>query len=125
MESLRTINMYLGLLRNNGQSRSQQTQSRRIATPCFEGFFRVSIMLPRSHLAIWAVYVYSLLRIARTEAFFMASNAFIVDVLTLNSILMISLLSHIAPEYLAAVAPISGYIRVINVFPHKTLIVVD
>src|SRR4051812_8467960 len=110
MESLRTINMYLGLLRNNGQSRSQQTQSRRIATPCFEGFFRVSIMLPRSHLAIWAVYVYSLLRIARTEAFLMASDTFIVDVLRLNSILMMYLLSHshIASEYLAAVAPISG-----------------
>jgi hypothetical protein len=100
--------MYLGLLRNNGQSRSQQTQSRRIATPCFEGFFRVSIMLPRSHLAIWAVYVYSLLRIARTEAFLMASNAFIVDVLRLNSMLMISLLSHTASEYLVAVASISG-----------------
>src|SRR3954464_4906528 len=87
MESLRTINMYLGLLRNNGQSRSQQTQSRRIATPCFEGFFRVSVMLPRSHLAIWAVSVYSLFFIARTEALLMASNTVIVCVLGSASVL--------------------------------------
>src|SRR3954471_17868775 len=107
MESLRTINMYLGLLRNNGQSRSQQTQSRRIATPCFEGFSRVSIMLPRSHLAIWAAHIYSLFCIARTEALLMASNTFIVDVLRLNLMLMISLLSHTASQYLAAVASTS------------------
>src|SRR3954463_1995602 len=80
MESLRTINMYLGLLRNNGQSRSQQTQSRRIATPCFEGFFRVSVMLPRSHLAIWAALVYSLFGVACTKALLMASNTAIVCV---------------------------------------------
>jgi len=49
-----------------------------------------------------------LLCIARTEAFLMASNAFIIDVLRLNSMLMIALLSHITSEYLAAVASISG-----------------
>src|SRR4051812_5501567 len=109
MESLRTINMYLGLLRmTDEQSRSQQTQSRHIATPCFEGFSRVSIMLPRSHLAIWAVYVYSLFRIARTEALLMASNTFIIDVFGLTLILLVCMLSHIAHEHLAAVASTSG-----------------
>src|SRR3954464_2920993 len=108
MESLRTINMYLGLLRINGQSRSQQTQSRRIATPCFEGFSRVSIMLRRSHLAIWAAHVYSLFCIARTEAFLMASNTFIIDVFGLALILLVSMLSLIAHEHLAAVASVSG-----------------
>ena len=52
--------MYLGLLNKEDDHHDHtNTQSRRIATPCFEGFFRVSVMLPRSHLAIWAVLVYS------------------------------------------------------------------
>ena len=48
------------VIEKGGRPRSQQSLSQRIATPCFEGFFRVSVMLPRSHLAIWAVSVYSL-----------------------------------------------------------------
>src|SRR3954466_8533229 len=108
MESLWTINMYLGLWNNNGQSRSQQTQSRRIAAPYFEGFSRVSIMLPRSHLAIWAAHVYSLFCIARTEALLMASNTFIIDVFGLALILLVCMLSHITHEHLAAVASTSG-----------------
>ena len=75
------------VIEKGGQPRSQQTQSRRIATPCFEGFFRVSVMLPRSHLAIWAVSVYSLFCVARTEALLMASNTVIIDVFGLTSIL--------------------------------------
>src|SRR3954471_14291511 len=90
------------------QSRSQQTQSRRIATPCFEGFSRVSIMLPRSHLAIWAARVYSLFCIARTEALLMASNTFTIDVFGLALNLLVCMLSHIAHEHLAAVASTSG-----------------
>src|SRR3954471_15747159 len=92
----------------DGQSRSQQTQSRRIATPCFEGFSRVSIMLPRSHLAIWAVYVYSLFCIARTEALLMASNTFIIDVFGLALVLLDCMLSHIAHKHLTVVASTPG-----------------
>src|SRR3954470_12928195 len=90
------------------QSRSQQTQSRRIATPCFQGFSRVSIMLPRLHVAIWAAHVYSLFCIARTDALLMASNTFTVDVFGLALNLLVCMLSHIAHEHLAAVASTSG-----------------
>ena len=66
-------------------------------------------MLPRSHLAIWAVLVYSLFCVARTEALLMASNTVIIDVSGLASVLFsICLLSYAAPEYLAVLAPILG-----------------
>ena len=66
-------------------------------------------MLPRSYLAIWAVLVYSLFCVARTEALLMASNTIIIDVSGISSVLFsICLLSYAAPEYLAVLAPILG-----------------
>ena len=46
--------MYLGLLRKEDAHVHNKHNFGASPPPCFEGFFRVSVMLPRSHLAIWA-----------------------------------------------------------------------
>ena len=77
--------MYLGLLRKEGRPRSQQTQSRRIATPCFEGFLpgkRHAAQIASRDLGSICLFV--TFCVARTEAFLMASNAFIIDVFGLT-----------------------------------------
>ena len=73
--------MYLGLLRKGGRSRSQPIQSRRIATPCFEGFLpgkRYAAQIASRDLG--SICLLITFCIARTEAFLMASNAVIIDV---------------------------------------------
>ena len=70
--------MYLGLLnKEDDQSRSQQTQSRRIATPLFRGFLpgkRHAAQIASCDLGSTSLFVLSC--ITRTEALLMASNAF-------------------------------------------------
>ena len=74
--------MYLGLLRKEDeQPRSQQIQSRRIATPCLEGFLpgkRYAAQIASCDLGSIGLFV--TFCIARTEAFLMASNTVIIDV---------------------------------------------
>ena len=53
--------MYLGLLRKEDDHVRNKHNLGASPPLVFEGFFRVSVMLPRSHLAIWAVSVYSLI----------------------------------------------------------------
>jgi hypothetical protein len=94
--------MYLGLLRKEDDHVHNKHNLGASPPLVSRVFFRVSAMLPRSHLAIWAVSVYSLSCVARTEALLMASDTVIIDMLGLTSILFRYLLSYVIPTYLAA-----------------------
>ena len=98
--------MYLGLLRKEDDHVHNKHNLGASPPLVSRVFFRVSAMLPRSHLAIWAVSVYSLFCVARTEALLMASNTIIIDMLGLTSILFRYLLSYVIPAYLATFTPV-------------------
>ena len=87
------------VIEKEGRPRSQQTQSRRTATPCFEGFLpgkRHAAQIASRDLG--GICLFVTFCIARTEAFLMASNTVIIDVFGLTR----------CPKHLAALTPILG-----------------
>ena len=97
--SPRTINMYLGLLRKTTTTTFTTNQSRRIATPLFRGFLpgkRHAAQIASRDLGSICLFV--TFGVARTEAFLMASDTFIIDVFGLTR----------CPKHLAALTPILG-----------------